>query len=221
MRIVVNHLTRMQSGYICVAGIDVQQNIHLRPVLSGQRLSTQLLRMYGGPFDLAHEVDLGPTRSVGTPPETEDVEFTPGRAQGVGRLTKKDFWQLLKDMAKPSLSALFGTALKRDGTHCIVAPGTGAYSLGCLEPTSPCELYVNNFDKLRLRLLHDDGNELDLSVTDLKFYKPNNWDLRKDVIRVAANRLRDEISAILSVGLTREWKGHHWLQVNNLHFEVD
>ena len=37
MRIVVNHLTRMQSGYICVAGIDVQDNQHIRSTRFRQR----------------------------------------------------------------------------------------------------------------------------------------------------------------------------------------
>jgi hypothetical protein len=37
MRIVVNHLTRMQPGYICVAGMERQGGRHVRPVLAGGR----------------------------------------------------------------------------------------------------------------------------------------------------------------------------------------
>jgi hypothetical protein len=31
MQIIVNHLTRMQVGYICVAGINTANNQHVRP----------------------------------------------------------------------------------------------------------------------------------------------------------------------------------------------
>jgi hypothetical protein len=52
MRIIVNHLTRMQPGYICVAGVDVSSGQHVRPELRG-RLTTDLLTLNGGPFDIA------------------------------------------------------------------------------------------------------------------------------------------------------------------------
>ena len=56
MRIIVNHLTRMQPGYICVAGVDVSSGQHVRPVLRG-RLTTDLLTLDGGPFDIASLVE--------------------------------------------------------------------------------------------------------------------------------------------------------------------
>ena len=62
MRIVVNHLTRMQPGYICVAGIDVQDNEHIRPVLGRERLTVGLLARNGGAFDMGRLVDLGSGR---------------------------------------------------------------------------------------------------------------------------------------------------------------
>ena len=57
MRIVVNHLTRMQPGYICVAGIDVQDNEHIRPVLGREQLTVGLLARNGGAFDMGRLVD--------------------------------------------------------------------------------------------------------------------------------------------------------------------
>jgi hypothetical protein len=59
VKIVVNHLTRMQQGYICVSGLKLGTCHHVRPILSGNRLSTGLLRRNGGPFDMAVIVDLG------------------------------------------------------------------------------------------------------------------------------------------------------------------
>ncbi len=77
MQILVNHLTRMQPGYICVAGIDLETGTHVRPVLWYGRLSTSLLLKNGGPFELGCVVDLGPTVCVGRAPEHEDHRFNP------------------------------------------------------------------------------------------------------------------------------------------------
>jgi len=64
LKIVVNHLTRMQQGYLCVAGLDVNTGEHVRPVLPGQRLPTSLLTRYGGPFDMGVIVDLGAVKAT-------------------------------------------------------------------------------------------------------------------------------------------------------------
>lgn len=79
MRIIVNHLTRMQPGYICVAGVDVSNGHHVRPVLRG-RLTTDLLASKGGPFDMAALVDLGTVECCGHAPEIEDHYFNPSTA---------------------------------------------------------------------------------------------------------------------------------------------
>ena len=49
MRIVVNHLTRMQKGFMCVAGIDLDTRLHVRPVLDRQ-MPIDLLSVHGGPL---------------------------------------------------------------------------------------------------------------------------------------------------------------------------
>ena len=43
MQVVINHLTRMNTGYMCVAGLDLKNGKHVRPVLGG-RLGVELLR---------------------------------------------------------------------------------------------------------------------------------------------------------------------------------
>jgi hypothetical protein len=79
-------------------------------------------------------------------------------------------------------------------------------------------MYVNSSGKLRLKLAHDDGATVDLSVTDIRFYKPPEWDLRQARVDGAIARLEGDNPVILSVGLTRQFKGVHWLQLNNIHF---
>ena len=59
MQLVVSHVTRMQPGYICVAGVEITRGKRVRPVTYG-RLPTSLLAREGGPFDMAALVELGP-----------------------------------------------------------------------------------------------------------------------------------------------------------------
>lgn len=82
MRTIVNHLTRMQPGYICVAGVDVSNGQNVRPVLRG-RLATDLLVSKGGPFDMAALVELGTVKYCGHAPEIEDYYFDPRTAHYV------------------------------------------------------------------------------------------------------------------------------------------
>ena len=77
LQILVNHLTRMQPGYFCVAGIDVNTEAHVRPVLRRGRLTIDLLSTGGGPFDVGSVVDLGPATYAGHAPELEDHRFDP------------------------------------------------------------------------------------------------------------------------------------------------
>ncbi|MGH3145870.1 MAG: hypothetical protein ACRDTR_08730, partial [Rubrobacter sp.] len=71
MRILVNHLTRMQPGYVCVAGLQLDTPNHVRPVLRRGRLTTGLLGLNGGPFDIGAVVVLGPATYAGHAPELE------------------------------------------------------------------------------------------------------------------------------------------------------
>ena len=94
MRIIVNHLTRMQSGYICVAGVDVSNGQNVRPVLRG-RLATDLLVSKGGPFDMAALVELGTVECCGHAPEKEDYYFDPRPAHYIRHIPSMLFWELL------------------------------------------------------------------------------------------------------------------------------
>src|SRR5687768_17271500 len=96
MRIIVNHLTRMKPGYICVAEIDVTNRRDVRPVLPFS-LRTALLARYGGVLDMALELELGTTRYVGQAPEVEDYQFEPGYIRCMREVPRDHFWRLLLD----------------------------------------------------------------------------------------------------------------------------
>jgi hypothetical protein len=107
VKIVVNHLTRMQQGYICVSGLKLGTCHHVRPILSGNRLSTGLLRRNGGPFDMAVIVDLGTVKPHPQNPEVEDHIFDPTKATAIGTLTSSKFWTLLTQVAERKLVSIF------------------------------------------------------------------------------------------------------------------
>src|SRR5580658_8431252 len=113
MRIVVNHLTSMEKGYVCVAGIQVSTRSHVRPVTPGRRLHV---------------------RGCGTPPLVEDVEFVLAQTKRVGRLTKTAFWDLLTGVAGLRLKEIFGDDLEQVGSSLAMQRGAGTASLGCLLP---------------------------------------------------------------------------------------
>jgi hypothetical protein len=85
----------MQPGYICVAGVDVSNGQHIRPVLRG-RLTVDLLACNGGPFNLANLVDLGKVEYCGQAPETEDYSFDQRNARCIRRIPHTHFWEMPK-----------------------------------------------------------------------------------------------------------------------------
>lgn len=224
MKIVVSHLTRMQSGYMCVAGIDLNSGKHVRPVL-GRRLGTELLQSNGGVFGIGAVVDLGRTNPVGTAPELEDYQFSRENLKLVEIAPAQKFWGMIDSTSTTSLAEIFGPSLTSHGGACAVDVNAGTASLGCLTVPAGSVLEIDSWNKIRLRI--DDGTFVPaLSVTDLRLYEVDQKTPRRALIATLGDRLEDE-NVLLSVGLARAWKRpgdaepRHWLQANNFHFESD
>ncbi|MGE3272602.1 MAG: hypothetical protein AB7P40_27925 [Chloroflexota bacterium] len=229
MKIAVVHLTRMARGFACVAGVNVENGQHVRPVLTAQRLGDQWCARQGGPFDMATVVDLGAVRPVPTLPEVEDHAFSPWRARADRAIEPVLFWEMLCHLAKPTLREVFGPDLRSRGPRSAgVDPGVGSASLGVLAPIGRPLLFVREDDDgtQKLRLQCTDGDfSLDLSVTDLRLWQDDHKTPRHELVEDVARRLRQGVPCLLSVGLTRRLSGRgdrppiHWLQINNLHLE--
>jgi hypothetical protein len=228
MRIVVNHLTRMQAGYFCVAGTDLGSGRCVRPVMTG-RLTTQLLARNGGPFDVGNVVDLGSVRNIGVAPEVEDYRFFPARATVIGVMPDADFWARLGSSARPTFRAVFGPVLQPIGQRSFaVNQGQGTASLGFVKPTIPPDLQIrsrpNKPPQVRLRV-RDGDIDADVPLTDIRFYGADHVTPDQQVFTAVARRIRGGVPVILAVGLTRPFAGQpnqppvHWLQVNNVHLE--
>ena len=229
MQIVVTHLTRMQAGDICLAGVDVETRRHVRPVLRGLNLRSHLLRRNRGPFDLAALVDLGRVTPHPQAPEIEDCFFNPAQAKYRGTLDAVAFWGVLTEQAQTKLADIFGQDLTQTGpTSATVPLGGGRASLGCLAGAVIQDLYLaprpGRRDQIRLRL--SDGEfDLDVSLTDLRFYGADHQTPDPATVQRIANRLRaaEPGTVLLSVGLMRPFTSdpslprRHWLQVNNIH----
>src|ERR1700684_1610869 len=124
MEIAVTHLTRMQPGYICVAGLDVKTGAHVRPVLKG-RLPANLLRQEGGPFEIGALVDMGEVKHVASPPEVEDYLFDPSKIRRLKRLEPKEVWKVLSSGTCKNLAGIFGKHLEVQANGAAVEEGTG------------------------------------------------------------------------------------------------
>jgi hypothetical protein len=226
MQILVNHLTRMQPGYFCAAGIDLEKERHVRPVLRRGRLTTDLLSTAGGPFDVGSVVDLGPTTYTGGAPELEDHSFDPAGARRLFDDDARDFWDALDGVARESLEEIFGPALELWDESGTVDVGEGSASLGCLKPEKQPWLYVDHRGTIRM-VLDYLLPSVDLSVNDLRLYERDGRTPRRDLVQSVQKRLESGVETILSVGLTRPWRKwnddaeRHWLQVNNIHLKDD
>jgi hypothetical protein len=231
VKLVINHLTRMQKGFICVAGIDLATGQHVRPLLQSQMRKDMLAR-HGGPFDMGCVIDLGWTKYIGTRPETEDYLFHRSEARCLGSMPADEFWGLLQGLAKRKLGEIFGRDLLPRGPRSYaVDVGQGIASLGCyITPCRP-QLLLQRRDPLsrgRIRLQFQSGRyEFELSVTDIRLYREDHVTPDPDAVESIAAWLLDGPEVVLSVGLTRAFHGSpeepalHWLQVNNFHFADD
>lgn len=223
MELLITHVTRMARGFCCVAGLTRGDYRHVRPVLGGQRLTTDLLSPVG-PFDMRAIVELGRVHDLGQrPPEVEDHLFRPENSRRIGYAAPERMWELLESTASDSLHEIFGEELERRSERASVPLLSGRASLGTYRPMLGCQLVVRSegdHKSLRVRL---PGEALDLSLTDARFFEDEYQRPRVD--RIAA--VREAIDAgepvILGVGLTRPFKSaedkaeRHWLQVNAVH----
>jgi hypothetical protein len=224
VRIVVNHLTRMRSGRICIAGIDLERSRHVRPVTPKTDVLTRdLPTENGGPLELAALVDIGQPAPVPHPPETEDHRVATRDLKRVRTLDADEYLQALHAIAVPDLETLSGQPCNAGNgstpsTKVTAMPrrpwskrgadpnwrSTGTGSCGCVSTTQ-----IPTF----------------VSVADIRFVEPDHSTVRTDIVDDVHARLQRGIGVYVMFGLSRAFtatgddQDRHWLQVNGLCLE--
>ena len=222
MQLLINHLTRMQPGYICTAGLELTTGQPIRPVAGGG-LKRELLAEEGGCLALGVVLELGPTQFAGRVPEIEDRQCDPTQFQVVEHLDPTEFLARNSQQAQETLADVFGGELQPHGHTRAIPQNHGLRSLGCCWG-SACQLVVVDRGRgPRLKLQwHDRDGELLIAVADWRFYEADHHSLRIDRIQLANQQLAQSPRTLLAVGLSRPYRRSesdppmHWLQINNL-----
>lgn len=227
MEIVINNLTRMEKDYCCVAGIDLQSNEFVRPVLKSDRISTKMLKRYKGIFDIASVVRIDDAQHAPkNPPHVEDYIIDLNKISFIKDMAGNEFWELLEKVSKSTLQEIFGNVLIKKNGSAAVDSGVGTCSLGCLHPSSRPQIKIKKYtegNKIKV-CLHDSNIEYILPVTDIRLYEDDHKTPNQSMIDKVNKKLDEGVDLIVSVGLTRAWRKHgdndkvHWLQLNNFHF---
>jgi hypothetical protein len=222
MRIVVNHLTRMEAPRICIAGIVPDTGRHIRPTTGRLRpLTRDLLGEQGGPFALGALIELGEVIQDPKPPETEDHLFWPDRAHVLGRLSPNRYLELLHEHAHDRLQTIFGDELVRHDWSYAVPKGCGTASLGILRVRRRPDIEVDRYGKLRLRL-NDENKPAFLPVTDVRLVEADHKTVKVEAVADLKARMRRGVEVLLMLGLARAFQRsdddceRHWLQVNGI-----
>ena len=222
MNIIINHLTRMRPGYICVAGLAEDTFKPIRPVLRSNQLPRALYAGEGGPFDIGRVVDIGPVEMAGSVPEIEDRLFAIKNVTATGALSDREFWEVINTEAVGDLQAIFGEDLSAHGRQAVVDPGTGEASLGMIEAPRAPQLLVDGYGALRIQL-NDGTFNIQPRVTDLRLYAADQETIDSAKVARVKRRIRDGEAAVVAVGLGRAYRvqrdsqERHWLQANNIH----
>jgi hypothetical protein len=222
MRIVINHLTRMDPPRICVAGINPDTGQHVRPITGHSNpLTRAILAETGGSFALGALVELGEITPDPTPPEIEDHLFWPAQAKVIGQLSNKRYLELMHQHARSSLEAIFGHELVRHDWNYAVEQGHGRASLGILRARRRSDIEIDRYGKLRVRL-NDADKPAFLPVTDVRFVEADHTTIKADVVLDTSTRMRKGVEVLLMLGLARAFRRsdddseRHWLQVNGI-----
>jgi hypothetical protein len=224
MKIVINNLTRMKGQHICVAGIDLDSGMHVRPLINPSRFNREHLKIHGGPFDVSVVVQIENAKPIGRPPEMEDYLVDPKNIKFSHYMEGETFWEVLNEACHDDLQDIFGEDLERARRGYAINLGSGSVSLGCLLPRKQPVLEIDGWGKIRLNLSNGQ-DEVNLSVTDLRLYKEDNATPETKIVSDVARRLSRGTRVILSVGLSRSFRAQndteerHWLQVNGIHLE--
>jgi hypothetical protein len=231
--VVVTEVTRMKSGYCCVAGLDLASKRMVRPLQSNG--TNWPMEAHRSLFKVGNVLDCEPTGRKGTvaPHSNEDTSLRELPAVVV-ELTEADTYEL-------ALGAASGTIADGIGQELIdnkyVEVNAQCRSLAGVRVTrAELRFYVNGFNKLRLELGDASGVIYDLPVTGdelLRYFGPPSRNaparFSTDEANLKSRGDPGDDVAVVRVGFARPWEGPNgqyqpprcYLQANGIIFSQD
>lgn len=222
VEIVLTHLTRMHDGHICIAGLDRTSGRHIRPV-TGARIPRSYLDRPGGKIQIGSILRFTAMTPVPSAPEVEDHQFREADSDVIGQVSDHDLWTILEAAESPDLMTIFGPSFHRAGRTWALDEGEGSASLGVVRARERHGPTIDAYGKVRLVFRGDDGELLNIPVTDLRLFRADDGTPDRAAV-LELKREVDRGDVLLAVGVGRAWapdgeKRLHWLQVNNIHVE--
>ena len=214
----VTHLTRMNGDRVCVAGIT-DSGVFVRPDCYRHVRRSDV----PGLFTLGARVDLGPTRPVPNPPQTENVHFDRRLARQLRVHDLHEIEELIVASAVGDLSAAFGAEMKHTPRGALyLEPGSGCRSLATLTVAAgQLELFTDLYGKTRGRWTDPERGSCEHVVTDLRLYPDVDGSADSSCVSRLSETARDCDALYLSVGLSKPWAPPDgptglWLQLNTV-----
>ena len=223
--IIITDLSRMHGDRVCIFGID-EEGKPIRPVIpyssieesylfdeKGQQIIKPFVKIE---FDLR---DISPET-----PHTEDWEInTSNKPRLIGSLSEEEITEFLGSISDELVKDIFGAEIYEKR---YTNPGEGRRSLGTIKVAKVLDVNysLKEEGKYQYRITFSDisGEIYDLPITDCAFREycdaqrirtGNNPSSISDELRQKLN----QSELFLCVGLTRLFRGVHWLQVSGLH----
>ncbi|HMO15217.1 MAG TPA: hypothetical protein PKA83_13925 [Pirellulaceae bacterium] len=228
MQILVNHLTRMQPGWICFAGIELISRRQIRPV-QDRPLTRKLLASEGGPLALGHVIELGPSEFCGRVPEIEDRKFHSDQIQLIRQVSFQELHDACAEISASRLRDIFGNELLWINHHPN-QPGTAAVdehagirSLGCYWATQGRLQLITSGDRSKVRFeFMEDNLQFSIPVTDIRLFLADHQTPNEVALQQMNSALQNQEKTLVALGLSRAYRisdsqpARHWLQLNNL-----
>lgn len=222
--ITITDLSRMGGDRVCIFGLDMEGN-PIRPTLpSGIRerhLFDDENNFIIKPFA---EINFDLLRNRPQPPHSEDYIMNPRvKPELIRNLTPQESEKYLNENLYPSVDEIFGAPIYQ---HRYLKKGEGERSLGTIKADRILffEYGLKDNGKFEYRITFNDatGSIYNLPITDCAFrnYCNNLKDIQEgniQSIRWKLLRNLNKKNVYLRVGLTREFRDVHWLQVSGIH----
>ncbi len=222
--LLITDLTYMRDGRVCMAGVDRSLKC-IRPVLPNHVYKEFLYLDSGAVIHPRTVLNIALKQEFHCQlPHVEDYRwFMDGSTTVIREAGPKNWLHVLQSTASETVAAIFEARLEHDNRN--IRAGDGKRSLGTLQPIQIKELWYKVHEQrnyqFRLTFTDSSDQEFDLPINDLTLLtyvdrlQHNGLDLDYVMALLLDRCQRSE--TWLRLGLTREFNGWCWLQVNGIY----